>query len=301
MSRICQGAPGVICSPVMNPSRSQRCTVAVDTSSSLAALAIVTISSIVAGGSDGSGGDLVVGAQPGDAVGGERVAGAGQPSLAGEDRGDLLVGVALGELAHERDRVLVGAARVAAGARQGTVCSVTWPPSHTTRSCAVCCSEVAVDGHDDVGEDRAQQLLALAVAGGGRVEHLAQVRAGTAAPRDLLVGERVRALGRDLGQRALGGADLGEALLPFALERAGDEPVLGLAGVELAPGALGVDLRALELQLGRAHPRVVISVGVLDRAERRLDPGRCQRLEDGVEHDPLDPPPADRLAALGAV
>jgi hypothetical protein len=34
----------------------------------------------------------MVGAQPGDAVGSERVAGAGEPSLAGEDRGDLLVG-----------------------------------------------------------------------------------------------------------------------------------------------------------------------------------------------------------------
>ena len=61
----------------------------------------------------------MVGAQSGDAVGGERVAGAGAPPLAGEDRGDLLVGVALGKLAHERDRVLVGAARVAAGAWQG--------------------------------------------------------------------------------------------------------------------------------------------------------------------------------------
>ena len=73
---------------------------------------------IVSGWSDGSGGDLVVGAQSGDAVGGERVASAGAPSLAGEDRGDLLIGVALGELAHERDRVLVGAASVAGGALQ---------------------------------------------------------------------------------------------------------------------------------------------------------------------------------------
>ena len=40
---------------------------------------------------------------------------------------------------------------------------------------------------------------------------------------------------------------------------------------------------------------------MLDRAERRLDPGRAQRLEHGVEHDPLDPPAADRLAALGAI
>ena len=96
-------------------------------------------------------------------------------------------------------------------------------------------------------------------------------------------------------------ADCGQPLFPFALQRAGDLPVLGLAGVELAPGALGVDLRALELQFGRADPRVVIIIGVLDRAERGLDPGRCQRLEDGVEHDSLDPPTADGLAALGAV
>ena len=48
-------------------------------------------------------------------VRGERVAGAGEPSLAGEDRGDLLVGVALGEPADEGDRVLGGAAGVAAG------------------------------------------------------------------------------------------------------------------------------------------------------------------------------------------
>jgi hypothetical protein len=108
----------------------------------------------------------------------------------------------------------------------------------------------AVDGHDHVGEDRAQELLALAVAGGGRVEHFAQVSAGLPAPGDLLVVERVGALGCDLGHGALGAADRGQPLLPFALQRARDEPVLRLARVELASGALGVDLRALELQLG---------------------------------------------------
>jgi hypothetical protein len=38
------GRPEVICSPVMNPSRSQRCTVAVEMPSSLAAFATVTTS-----------------------------------------------------------------------------------------------------------------------------------------------------------------------------------------------------------------------------------------------------------------
>ena len=116
----------------------------------------------------------------------------------------------------------------------------------------------AVDGHDDVGEDRAQQLLAFAIAGGGRVEHLAQVRACVPAPRDLLVGQRVRASRGDVGKSVLGVADLGEPLLPLALERARDEPVLRLARVELVSGAFGVDLRALELQLSGVHSRLVV-------------------------------------------
>jgi len=82
----------------------------------------------------------------------------------------------------------------------------------------------------------------------------------------LLRGERVRARGGDLGHVALGGAGRGQALLPFALECAGDEPVLRFAGVELAASAFGVDLRALELQLGGAHPRQVLAFGVLERA-----------------------------------
>jgi hypothetical protein len=81
----------------------------------------------------------------------------------------------------------------------------------------------------------------------------------------------------------------------------GEEPVLRLAGVELAPGVLGVDPRPLALGLGRAHQRLVLRLGVLDRAQRRFNPGRAPCLEHGVEHDPLDPPAADRPAALAAV
>jgi hypothetical protein len=51
-----------------------------------------------------------------DARLGEREAGAGPPSLLGEDRGDLAVGVVLGEAADQRDRVLVGAVALRAAA-----------------------------------------------------------------------------------------------------------------------------------------------------------------------------------------
>jgi hypothetical protein len=105
------------------------------------------------------------------AGGGERVAVAGKAALAGEDRGDLGVGVVLGEAADERDRVLVGGARVASRARQphavvGDRAAVQDDPYGGPVVCAV-------DGDDDLGDDRAQQPLALAVAGGERVEHRA--------------------------------------------------------------------------------------------------------------------------------
>ncbi len=160
---------------------------------------------------------------------------------------------------------------------------------------------LAVDADGDLADDRPQQLLALAVAGGGRVEHSAQVGAGSPAPGDLLVGERLGASCARRGEFLLGATDLGEALLPLALERARHEPVLRLAGVELPAGALGADAGALELELGRAHPGVVVVLGLLDRPERRLDRGRAQRLERRVDHDLLDPAPANALAALAAV
>ncbi len=94
---------------------------------------------------------------------GERVARAGLSALTGQDRRDLPVGILLGKLAHERDRVLAGAARVAAGARQGH--AVLGDLAALPGDAQLCCVllGLAVDGHDDVGEDRAQQLLALAV------------------------------------------------------------------------------------------------------------------------------------------
>jgi hypothetical protein len=83
-----------------------------------------------------------MGAQPGDAVRGGWVVGAGAPTLAGEDRGDLLVGAALGELAHGRDGVWSVLLVWLPVRGSGTLCVVRAPPFYTTRSSAACCSEV---------------------------------------------------------------------------------------------------------------------------------------------------------------
>ena len=77
-------------------------------------------------------------------------------------------------------------------------------------------------------------------------------------PGDLLLGQRLWPAGAHGRKRPFGGADVMQALFPLGLQGARDEPVLGLAGVELAAGAVGVDLRALELELGRAHARLVV-------------------------------------------
>ena len=125
---------------------------------------------------------------------------------------------------------------------------MTAPPSQTDLELGGV-ALIAVDRDDDVAEHRAQQLLALAVGGGRRVDTLRQVARDLPAPRALLLGERLGPAALEHG--TFGSADVGRALLPSRSSVRADEPVLGLARVELAPGSLGVDLRALEFELGR--------------------------------------------------
>ena len=101
-------APGVSCSPAMNPSPSQRCRVEGARPSSLAASVTVS-SSASCGSSVGVAGDFVVVAQRLDPTGGERQAAGGVATLPVEDVCDRRVGVVGGEAAHEVDGVLVGA------------------------------------------------------------------------------------------------------------------------------------------------------------------------------------------------
>ena len=97
------GASGVVCSPGSSPSRSQRRIVCSETPSSLAACWMVTARCL--GPVAGRPGCRRV-ADAFDAWLGEREAGAGAASLAGEDLGDLTVGVVFGEATDQLDRVL---------------------------------------------------------------------------------------------------------------------------------------------------------------------------------------------------
>jgi hypothetical protein len=118
----------------------------------------------------------------------------------------------------------------------------------------------------------------------------------------LFVGQRRRP--RPLERRELPPITLGlrERLLPGALERAGDEAVLGLAGVVLAAEALGLVLGPLEREplLGKSLVMFALKLG--NRSRRGGDAGRADRLKEGVGDGAIESAAAERLAGpLGTV
>ena len=181
----------------------------------------------------------------------EAQAGSSASVLAREHAGDRLVVVVGGETAHQRDRVLRGGAVVglalATQRERRKMCLEAAVPSDARidRAC------VALDSHANLGDQRAQQQLAVPLAGAWRVEDRPQVCASVREPLKLRGRQRAlapRALGGELG---LGALDLAQPLLPGSLQRACDKAVLGLAPVELAPRALSLVVRALHRGLKR--------------------------------------------------
>ena len=80
-------------------------------------------------------------------------------------------------------------------------------------------------------------------------------------------------------------------------KRAGDEPVLGLARVELALGPLGLILGALQREALTGEQLLVLVLELADRAGGRGHPGRGHRLEERVDDRLLQSAAAERLAA----
>ena len=115
-----------------------------------------------------------------------------------------------------------------------------------------------VNGDDDFGDDRAQELLAVAVRGARRVEDLAHVGTGARHPRQFLFGQRGRPAGLLGAQVGLGAAQRAELVLPGTFHGAGDQPVLRLDRVVLAAGAVGLVAGTLDGQLEGGQPGPVL-------------------------------------------
>ena len=109
VSRIRQGAPGVSCSPAMNPSPSQRCRVEGAEPELVGGVGHGEQFSFVRVVGGWVAGDFLVVAQRLDPTGGERQSAGGAAVLPVEDVRDHRVGVVGGQAADQVDGVLVGA------------------------------------------------------------------------------------------------------------------------------------------------------------------------------------------------
>jgi hypothetical protein len=83
-------------------------------------------------------------------------------------------------------------------------------------------------GDDDLFEQRSQQLLAVARRGGRRFPYALQVDAQCEQAAPVFRAEYSRSFAFTPGDLGFGLLELAQALLPFALEAAGDETVLGI-------------------------------------------------------------------------
>jgi hypothetical protein len=100
------------------------------------------------------------------------------------------------------------------------------------------------------------------------VPEAGQVAREAAERAALLGGERRRPRLLERGKLAALALDVGERLLEPLLERAGDQAVLGLAGVELAARPLGLELGPLEREPLAVRALFVLALELLDRPRR---------------------------------
>src|SRR6188472_2692926 len=204
------------------------------------------------------------------------------------------------EPADQLDRVLVGALALGAAADQ----------RHAQRGARAAlpddldlgATRLVADGDDDLGDQRAQQLLAV-TRGRGLGRPQARQVARDARERLALLGtQRFRAAAFELGELAALALQRGQRQFEPAFERARHEPVLGLAGVELAPRPLGLELGALDGEPLTVQALVVAALELADRFHRSAQPGRGDGLQEGARDRLLEPQAAERLArAVGAV
>ena len=193
----------------------------------------------------------------------ERQAGAGAAALLVEDRGDLLIAGVRGELADQLDRVLAGA--VALGPALDQRHGQLGPGAAFPDDLHLGTARLLVDRDDHLGDQRAQQLLAVA---GGRRVGRPEAREVADQPGERLalsLGERFGAAGLELGELASFALELRQRGLQPGFERAGDEPVLGLARVELALRAAGFELGPLDREPLAGQALLVLALELADR------------------------------------
>jgi len=236
VKRMRQGAPGVNCSPPMKPSLSQRWMVEVAVPRTAAACLNSQQLALGEGSGRLEARDVPLPPQTADMVGGKAVTVSSMTILTVEDTGDDGVWVISGQTANEGDCVLVGAHDCQFLAWQIDIDigeASTSPPQGEAGAVLG-----LKHGDDDLFEQRSQQLLAIARRGGRRFPYVLQIGAEREQAAPVFCAECSRSFTFAPGEPGFGLLELAQALLPLALEAAGDETVLGIDSAIAAFGTL---------------------------------------------------------------
>src|SRR5918996_1277464 len=218
--------------------------------------------------------DLPVMPQGLDDGGGEPLAGGAAPTLAVQDAGDGGVGVVDGEPAQQLDGVLVGAGGGLVGAAQ------------LDEQLGPLVLLVYVDA--DVLEQRAQQLLAVPVAGGGRGPHPPDVRAERGQRGAFVVGGRRGPRRLPPCQFGFGVGQRGELGFPVGLQAAGHQAVVRVDGQVAPLGSDGLVAGSFDLASPLAEGGVVVSFDHLGGSEGGGHAGGSEGGEGGRGDGPVD-------------
>lgn len=197
-------------------------------------------------------------AQPADAVLVEGTAAGREMAGLVEVLGELGVGVGRAEVAQDLEHDLRACAAGGRGPQHGQLVAGPRAPVDPDADLGL----VGPGGERDVGDQRAQQPLAITVRGGGRGPQARQV-----AGQRLDVGARGRCgLDGVAGELGFGVGELAQLGLPARLEGASDEPVVGVALMEGALGARGVvaarSTRSSTARVARPRRSATVSAAV---------------------------------------
>ena len=142
---------------------------------------------------------------------------------------------------------------------------------------------LAVDRDHDFLDEAAQELFAFAVSGRTRPPNRLEVGTCSSQPGYLFIGEWSPLTLSEASQLALSCCQLSQLLLPLTLQRSRHQPVLGFAEVELTAGSFSLEARLFNEQLPLLALKLSGLLRLPKRTDGRLQAGRRQCLQEGVD------------------
>src|SRR5262249_40882689 len=200
--------------------------------------------------------------------------------------GDHPIRIMRSQAAHERDRILIGANDLRLEARHVKVefGERTAPPSHREMGREL----VTLDFDDDLFEQRPEQLLAITRRSRGRIPHSADICSDRKQACALCLGEHAGALLLATRQLSPRGFERAKALLPIALEAAGNQPIVRIDGAIAPLGTACLVARPLDAEPPLLEGCLAIGLKALGSSDRGGKAGRLLRCEGPVRDGFVD-------------